>query len=40
MCIPANVTGDSGIVTDVPTNVTEPGVARVDCSLRVWFSGF
>jgi len=23
--MPVNVTGDSGIVTDVPMNVTEPG---------------
>ena len=26
--IPVNVTGDSGIVTDIPVNVTGVGVAR------------
>ncbi len=38
--IPVNVTADSGIVTGIPMNVTGAGVARIDCSLRVWFSGF
>ena len=38
--IPVNVTADSGIVTGIPMNVTGAGVARIDCSLRLWFSGF
>ena len=50
MClrIPLNVTGDSGIVTDggsgivtgIAANVTEAGVARIDCSLGLGFLVF